>query len=77
MSNDRWANLTRRAVLALVPWLCLATTGPGCSPSDQAPTGASGTPDRLDKMRALRGSGDPRRQGVRPSVPARQKLRPG
>lgn len=77
MSHERWRNVTRRAALGLLPWLCLAAVGPGCSPADRASRGAEGTPDRLKKMRALRGTGDPRRQGERSSGRARQESRPG
>jgi hypothetical protein len=76
MLHDRWGSVTRRAALVLLPWLCLATAGPGCSPAGQASSGAEGTPDRLKKMRALRGTGDPRRQGERSSARARQESRP-
>ena len=72
MLHERWGSVTRRTALALVPWLCLAAAGPGCSPAGQASSGADGTRDRLKKMRALRGTGDPRRQGERSSLPARQ-----
>jgi hypothetical protein len=72
MSHDRWGTLTRRAAIALLPWLCLATANLGCSPSGQE-SRAAGTPDRLKKMRALRGTGDPRRKGERSSVRARQE----
>ena len=76
MYHDQRGTVTRRAALALLPALCLATAGPGCSPVGQASRGAAGIPDRLEKMRALRGTGDPRRQGRRPSIRARQKSRP-
>jgi hypothetical protein len=76
MLHERWGSLTRRAALALLPWLCLATAGPGCSPAGQASSGTEGTPDRLKKMRALRGTGDPSRQGERSPIPARQESRP-
>jgi hypothetical protein len=75
MLHERWGRVTRRAALALVPWLCLAAAGPGCSPAGQASSGAERTPDRLKKMRARRGTGDPRRQGERSSTRAQQ--RPG
>ena len=75
MCHHQGETVTRRAALALLPWLCLATAGPGCSPAGQASSGASGIPDRLKKMRALRGTGDPRRQDKRSSIPARQKSR--
>jgi hypothetical protein len=76
MLHERWGSLTRRAALALLPWLCLATVGPGCSPAGQASSGTEMIPDRLKKMRALRGTGDPRRQGNRTSISAHQKSRP-
>jgi hypothetical protein len=75
MCHDQRATVTRRAALALLPWLCLAAAGPGCSPAGPAPTGAAAVPDRLDRMRALRGTGDPRRPGGRPSARAPQKSR--
>ena len=76
MLHERWGSLTRRAALALLPWLCLATAVSGCAPAGQASSRAAGTPDRLKRMRALRGTGDPRRQGNRSSLSAHQKLRP-
>jgi hypothetical protein len=76
MLHERWGRMTRRAALALLPWFCLATAGPGCSPAGQASSGTEGIPDRLEKMRALRGTGDPRRQRKRSSIPARHKSRP-
>jgi hypothetical protein len=72
MGCDQWGTVTRRAALALLPWLCLAAAGPGCSPAGQASRGAAGTPDRLKKMRDLRGTGDPRPQGKQSSIRARQ-----
>ena len=72
MYHDQCRTVTRRAALALFPWLCLAAAGPGCSPAGQASSGSAGIPDRLEKMRALRGTGDPRRAGKRSSIPARQ-----
>jgi hypothetical protein len=72
MCHEGWGNVTRRAALALLTGLCLATAGPGCSPTGPKSYGAAGTPDRLRKMRALRGTGDPRRPGRRSSLPARQ-----
>jgi hypothetical protein len=71
MCNDQWVTVARRAALALLPGLCLATAGPGCSPAGQASSRAAGIPDRLDKMRVLRGTGDPRRQGQRTSIHTR------
>jgi hypothetical protein len=76
MLHERWRSLTRRAALALLPWLCLAAVGPGCSPAGQASSGTERSPDRLKKMRALRGTGDPRRQGNRSSLSAHQKFGP-
>ena len=76
MCQEGRGNVTRRAALALLPWLCLATAGPGCSPAGQASRGAAGIPDRLKKMRALRGTGDPRRQGKRSFSHERPKSRP-
>jgi hypothetical protein len=75
MLHERRRSVTRRAALALLPWLCLATVCPGCSPAEQASSGSERIPDRLKKMRALRGTGDPRRQGKRSSVPGRQESR--
>jgi hypothetical protein len=76
MRHERWGAMTRRAALALLSGLCLATAGPGCTPAGQVSSGAAETPDRLDKMRARRGTGDPRRQGKRPSIAAGQKPGP-
>jgi hypothetical protein len=76
MVHERSGSVTRRATLALLPWLCLASIGPGCSPAGQAPSGTGRTPDRLKKMRALRGTGDPGRQGKRSSLRSRQESRP-
>jgi hypothetical protein len=67
--------MTRRTALAVLPWLGLALAGPGCSPAGQASSGAAGIPDRLEKMRALRGTGDPKRPAKRPSLAAREKSR--
>ena len=75
MLDERLGNVNRRAALALTPWLWLAAVGPGCSPAGQASGGAAGIPDRLKKMRALRGTGNPRRAGERSSA-ARPKSRP-
>jgi hypothetical protein len=72
MCHEGWGIVTRRAALALFPWVYLATAGPGCSPAGPAPSGAGGTFDRLKKMRALRGTGDPRRQGKRSPTRARE-----
>jgi hypothetical protein len=76
MVHERWGSVTRRAALALLPWLCLTTVGPGCSPAGQASSGTERIPDRLKKMRALRGTGDPGRQGKRSSLRSRQESRP-
>jgi hypothetical protein len=76
MLHERSGSVTRRTALALLPCLCLATAGPGCSPAGQASSTANGTPDRLMKMRARRGTGDPRRQGKWSSVHAPQESRP-
>jgi hypothetical protein len=76
MLHERSGSVTRRAALALLPCLCLATAGPGCSPAGQASSAANGTPDRLKKMRARMGPGDPRRQGERSSLHAGQESRP-
>ena len=75
MCHDQWGTVTRRAALALLPWLCLSTAGPGCSPAGHASRGAAGIPNRLKKMRALRGTGDPRQQCKRSSIAASQKSR--
>ena len=76
MCDDQCETMTRRAALALLPWLCLATASPGCSPAEHALSGSAGIPDRLKKMRALRQTGDPRQRGKRPPFGARQKSRP-
>ena len=76
MCHDHWGTVTRRAALALVPWLWLATAGPGCSPAGPASRGAAVIPDRFKKMRDLRGTGDPRRQGKQSSIRACQKSGP-
>jgi hypothetical protein len=75
MCHDQLRTVTRRAAVALLAWLCLATAGPGCAPAGQASSGPPGIPDRLKKMRALRGTGDPRQQCKRSSTSARQKSR--
>jgi hypothetical protein len=67
MWHDQQTTVTRRAALALFPWFYLATAGPGCSPPGQASSGSTKIPDRLEKMRALRGTGDPRRRSKRSS----------
>jgi hypothetical protein len=76
MCQEGRGNVTRRAALALLPWLCLATAGLGCSPAGPTSNGTAAVPDRLKRMRALRGTGDPRRQGKRPPTPARRESRP-
>ena len=76
MLHERWRSVTRRAALALLPWFCVVTVGPGCSPAGKALSGTKRVPDRLKKMRALRGTGDPRRQGKRSSIRAGQKSGP-
>ena len=73
MCHEGWRKMNRRAALALLPWLCLAAAGPGCSPAGPTSNGAATRPDRLKKMRSLRGTGDPRRLGPPSSLPARQK----
>ncbi len=70
MRHDKRGTVTRRAALALLPWLYLAFAGPGCSPARPASSGAAEIPDRLKKMRARRGTGDPRRKGKRSPNPA-------
>jgi hypothetical protein len=77
MCHERSETVTRRAALALLPWLGLTIAGAGCSPAGQASSGAAGIPDRLEKMRALRGTGDPRRPAKRPFLAAREKSRTG
>jgi hypothetical protein len=62
--------VTRRTALALLPWLCLAAAGAGCSPGGPKSNGAAEIPDRLKKMRTHRGTGDPRRQATLSSSPA-------
>ena len=76
MCQDQGESVTRRDVLAMIPGFCLATASQGCSPAGQAPGGAARTPDRLKRMRALRGTGDPRRQGKRSFSHERPKSRP-
>ena len=76
MVHEQWGSVTRRAALALLPWLCLVTIGPGCSPAEQASSANERIPERLKKMRALRGTGDPRRQGKRSFIRAHEKPRP-
>jgi hypothetical protein len=76
MCHEQWGTVNRRAALALLPWLCLATAVPGCAPAGQASSGAAGTSHRLKRMRALRGTGDPIRQGNQSSLPARRISRP-
>jgi hypothetical protein len=69
MCHERWGVATRRAALALLFGLYLSAAGPGCSPADPTSNGPAGVPDRLEKMRALRGTGDPRRRGKPSSIP--------
>jgi hypothetical protein len=76
MCWDQWGTVTRRAALAMLPGLCLATTGPGCSPAGPASRGAAVIPDRFKKMRDLRGTGDPRGQGKQSSIRPRPQSRP-
>jgi hypothetical protein len=76
MCHHRWSTAIRPAALGLLAWLCLATAAPGCLPAGGPSDGAAEHADRLDKMRALRGTGDPRRKAKRPSVPPRQEARP-
>jgi hypothetical protein len=75
MCHDKWGTVTRRVSLALLACLGLAGVGPGCSPAGQASSGAARIPDRLKKMRALRGTGDSRGQGKLSSLSARAKSR--
>ena len=74
MCHDRWETVTRWSAFSLLAWLYLSTAVPGCSPAGRASGGAGGTRDRLVKMRSLRGTGDPRRPGERPSIPAHRKF---
>jgi hypothetical protein len=76
MCDDLLDTMTRRRALALVPWLYLPIAGAGCSPARQSERGAAGIPDRLEKMRSLRGTGDPRQQLNGRSRGVRQKSRP-
>jgi hypothetical protein len=71
MNRERVEILTRRAVFALLPLLCLGTIGPGCSPAGQAST-SSGTP-RLARMLGRRGTGDPRQKRNPSNRPAPRK----
>jgi hypothetical protein len=72
MCHDLLRTATRRAVLALLPWPCLAGAGPGCSFDPSLSSGATGSADRLGKMHARRGTGDKRRQGQRSPLQTRQ-----
>jgi hypothetical protein len=74
MDHEQRGIVTRRAALALLPLLALATASPGCSPSGETSRGAV-IPDRLKRMSALRGTGDPRSRGRRSARPAIQKAR--
>jgi hypothetical protein len=76
MCRHRSRGLTRRAALALLHGICLATIGPACSPAEQAPGRGAQIPDRLDKMRALRGTGDPRLPRNRSTVAAERQRGP-
>jgi hypothetical protein len=75
MCHNPAATFSRRAALALLPWLGLALAVPGCAPAEPPSSGAATIPDRLKKMRSRRGTGDPRPQGKRSSLAARQKSR--
>jgi hypothetical protein len=77
MFHERSRNLNRRAVLALLPWLPLAAAGAGCSPAGQASSETAEIPDRLKKMRALRGTGDPRLKRKPSSGLPRRVSKPG
>ena len=72
MCHEEWRTMTRRAALTLLPWLCLAAAGPGCSPARPTSNDAAKIPDRLEKMRTLRGTGDPRRLGKKSGNTAHQ-----
>jgi hypothetical protein len=74
MCHHRCETLTRRSALALLLWAWLSTVVSGCSPAGRASDRAGGTGNRLEKMRALRGTGDPRRPDKRPSIPASPKF---
>jgi hypothetical protein len=76
MNGDQGRIVTRRAALALLPWLWLATGGPGCTPTRLESSGTADVPDRLKKMQALRGTGDPRLREKRRAIPVRQERRP-
>jgi hypothetical protein len=76
MHDDQRRTVTRRAALALLPWLCLAVASPGCWPAGDASRGAAGIPDRLKKMQARRGTGDPRRHAKQSPFRIRQRSRP-
>jgi hypothetical protein len=76
MCHDQLATFTRRAALALLPCLCLAAAGTGCAPAGRAPGGTAAIPDRLNKMRNLRGTGDRRQQARRAAPHAHPNSRP-
>jgi hypothetical protein len=76
MCDDQWRTVTRRAALALLLWLGVATAGPGCSPAGQASSRAAGIPDRLKTMRNRSQTGDPRPQARRSPQSSRQKPTP-
>jgi hypothetical protein len=76
MCHDLLDSLTRRRALALASLLYLTIGGAGCSPAGQSERGAAGIPDRLEKMRSLRGTGDPRKVVNGRSRGVRQKSRP-
>jgi prepilin-type N-terminal cleavage/methylation domain-containing protein/prepilin-type processing-associated H-X9-DG protein len=65
MNRKPCATLTRRAALLLLPWLGLAAVDSGCSPVGATSSAAPKIPDRLKRMRALHGTGDPRRKHAR------------
>ncbi|WP_435019978.1 hypothetical protein TA3x_001579 [Tundrisphaera sp. TA3] len=69
---ERCAAVTRRAALGLIPAALLAAAATGCSPAGRAPARKGVARDRLKEMRALRGTGDPRRRAARPTDPARR-----
>jgi hypothetical protein len=75
MCHELFDTMTRRRALALIPWLYLTIAGAGCSPTGPAERGAAGIPDRLEKMRSLRGTGDPRKVVNGRSRGVRQKSR--
>ena len=76
MCHELLGTMTRRRALALASLFYLTIAGAGCSPAGQAERGAPGIPDRLEKMRSLRGTGDPRKVVNGRSRGVRQKSRP-